>query len=182
MALNKVFLIGNLGRDPELREVGRSVVCDFSLATTERFKNRDKEWEERTEWHKVVVWGKSAEACADNLRKGAQVYVEGKIQSRKWDDKDGNERISFEIIAANVQFLDSRGGGGGGRDRGGNDEDNGGDRSRRAPRRPDYSPRGEGRERGHDDREQREDRPSRRQRGQPTGDKHFDDLEDDIPF
>lgn len=103
--MNKVMLIGNLGRDPETRDAGNSVVCNFPVATTERFKNRDGDQEERTEWHRIVVWGKTAEACDKYLRKGSKVFVEGKIQSRKYD-KDGEEKIAFEIIAVNVQFLD----------------------------------------------------------------------------
>lgn len=121
MSVNRVVLIGNLGRDPELRQSGSSDVCNFPLATSERFKDRSDEMQERTEWHRIVVWGKTAAACAEHLQKGSQVYVEGKIQSRKWEDKDGQERVAFEIIAHNVQFLDGRTGGG--------------DRERDAPRR-----------------------------------------------
>lgn len=120
--LNKVQLIGNLGRDPELRySQSGSPVANLNVATTRKwFDKRLNERKEETEWHKVVVFGKSAEACEQHLTKGRQVYVEGRIQTRSYDDKDGNKRYSTEIVADTVQFLGGRSeGGGGNRGRGG---------------------------------------------------------------
>lgn len=107
--LNRVTLIGHLGRDPETRQAGSVDVCTMSLATSERV-GKDKK-EERTEWHRIVVWGASGLACAANLRKGSKVYVEGRIQSRKWTGKDGVEKSTTEIVADRVLFLDWRGDG-----------------------------------------------------------------------
>jgi single-strand DNA-binding protein len=122
--VNKVILIGNLGRDPELRYTqSQTPVCQLSLATTRAYTNRNNERVEETEWHRVVVWGKQAEFCNQYLTKGRQVYIEGRLQTRSWDDKDGNKRYSTEVVADTVQFLGSRGegggGGGGGAPRGG---------------------------------------------------------------
>ena len=103
---NLVILIGNLGRDPELRYAQEGQpVCNFSIATTEKWKGKDGQQHEKTEWHSIVAWGKTAEICAEHLSKGSSVYIEGRIQSRKWEDKDKNERTSFEINAQVVQFL-----------------------------------------------------------------------------
>ncbi len=108
-SVNKVILIGNLGRDPELRYTqSGQAVANFSLATTERFGGRDGgEQREQTEWHRIVTWGKTAENCAQYLSKGRSVYVEGRIQTRDWEDKDGNKRSTTEIVAQRVQFLGS---------------------------------------------------------------------------
>jgi single-strand DNA-binding protein len=107
--LNKVTLIGNLGRDPELRYTqGGTAVLNFTLATTERWNDREGGKQERTEWHRVVVWGKQAEVCSNLLAKGKQVYVEGRIQSREWKDKEGGERRSYEIVANRVMMLGRR--------------------------------------------------------------------------
>ena len=115
-SVNKVILIGNLGRDPELRFTqGGQAVCNFTLATTERFGGRDGGApQERTEWHRIVVWGKQAENCAQYLAKGRSVYVEGRLQTRDWEDKEGNKRRSTEITALLVQFLGGPRGAGGG--------------------------------------------------------------------
>ncbi len=107
--LNKVLLIGHLGGDPELRDAGGSSVAGFSVATTERWKDKSGEKQERTEWHKIVAWRQLGELCSKYLRKGSKVYVEGEIQTRKWQDKDGNDRWTTEIIAREVKFLDSKG-------------------------------------------------------------------------
>ena len=109
--LNKAMIIGNLGADPELRytQEGRPV-CNFSLATTEKWKDKEGNQQERTEWHKVVVWGKQAENCEKYLSKGRQAYVEGNIQTRDWEDQDGNKRYTTEIVARTVQFLSGGGG------------------------------------------------------------------------
>jgi single-strand DNA-binding protein len=109
--VNKVILIGNLGRDPEVRFTpSGQAVARFSVATTERWRDQQGQPQERTEWHNVVVWGKQAEACGQYLAKGRQVYVEGRIQSRSYDDKDGNKRTVVEIIAQTVRFLGGPGG------------------------------------------------------------------------
>jgi single-strand DNA-binding protein len=111
MAVNKVFLIGNLGRDPEVRFTPNGkAVGRFPLATSEVWTDPEGNRQERTEWHNVVVWGKQAETCGQYLAKGRQVFVEGSIRTRTYDDKDGNRRYMTEIIAQRVQFL-----GGGGR-------------------------------------------------------------------
>jgi single-strand DNA-binding protein len=110
-SVNKVILIGNLGRDPELRYTqGGQAVANFTMATTERFSTREGEKQERTEWHRVVAWGRTGELCAQYLSKGRSVYVEGRIQSREWEDKEGQKRRTTEIVATNVQFLGGRGG------------------------------------------------------------------------
>jgi single-strand DNA-binding protein len=114
-SVNKVILVGNLGRDPELRYIqSGQAVANFSLATNEKWKDKDGNNQERTEWHRVVVWGKSAENCAQYLQKGRSVYIEGKLQTREWEDKDGNKRSTTEIVAQAVQFLGGRGGAAGG--------------------------------------------------------------------
>jgi len=111
MSVNKVILVGNLGKDPEVRytQTG-SAVANFSIATSEQWNDRDGKKQERTEWHNIVVWGKQAEHCGQYLSKGRQVYIEGSIRTRSYDDKSGNKRYITEIIAQRIQFL---GGGGG---------------------------------------------------------------------
>jgi single-strand DNA-binding protein len=105
-SLNKVILIGRLGRDPEMRFTpsGRAVT-NFTMATNEVWTDQSGERQERTEWHRIVTWGKLAENCAKLLSKGKLVYVEGRLQTRSWDDKDGNKRYTTEIIANNMQIL-----------------------------------------------------------------------------
>jgi single-strand DNA-binding protein len=109
--VNKVILVGNLGKDPEVRFTpnGRAL-AKFPVATSERWTDQDGNKQERTEWHNVVVWGKQAETCGQYLAKGRQVFVEGSIRTRQYDDKDGNKRYITEIVARDVRFL-----GGGGR-------------------------------------------------------------------
>ena len=118
--INKAILIGNLGRDPELRyTAGGTAVANFTLATTESWNNnKSGQREERTEWHRVVAWGRTAELCAQYLSKGRTVYVEGRIQSREWEDKEGQKRRTTEIVANTVQFLGGPRGAGGGREAG----------------------------------------------------------------
>ena len=115
-SVNKVILIGNLGRDPELRYTqSGQAVANFTLATSERFANKSGEQQERTEWHRIVAWGKTGELCAQYLSKGRSVYIEGRLQTREWEDKEGQKRSTTEIVAQNVTFLGSpRGGQGGG--------------------------------------------------------------------
>ena len=107
--LNKVTLIGNLGRDPEIRHFeGGSQVAKFSLATNENYRDKNGEWHTRTEWHDIVCWGPLAERVERNLKKGQLVYVEGKISTRKWQDKDGNDRYTTEIVSNIVKSLERR--------------------------------------------------------------------------
>ncbi len=108
--VNKVILVGNLGRDPELSYLpsGQSV-AKFSLATSRSYKDKSGELKEETEWHNIVAWGKLGEICAQYLAKGRQAYVEGRIQSRTWEGRDGNKRTTVEIVAENVQMLGGRG-------------------------------------------------------------------------
>lgn len=111
--VNKVIIVGNLGKDPEVRFTpGGKAVAKLAVATSEKWTDNDGNKQERTEWHNVVVWGKQAESCGQYLSKGRQVYVEGSIKSRQYDDKDGNKRYITEVVARDVRFL----GGGGGRD------------------------------------------------------------------
>ena len=110
MSVNKVILVGNLGRDPEVRATpsGQSV-CNFSLATTERYTDRGGQQRDQTEWHNVVVWGKMADVCGQYLKKGRQVYIEGRLTTRQYEAKDGTgKRYRTEIVAQRVQFLGTR--------------------------------------------------------------------------
>lgn len=111
--INKVILIGNLGADPELRYTpGGQAVADLRLATSRRWQGKDGSPQEETQWHRVVVWGKQAEQCKEFLAKGRQVFIEGRLQTRSWEDRDGNKRYTTEVVAQQVQFLGGRGGGG----------------------------------------------------------------------
>ena len=114
--INKVILVGNLGQDPETRYMpSGSAVTNFTLATNESWKDKQTgEQKDRTEWHRVAMFNRLAEIAAEYLRKGSQVYVEGKLRTRKWQDRDGNDRYTTEIIADEMQMLGGRGGGGGG--------------------------------------------------------------------
>ena len=104
--VNKVILVGNLGKDPQTRSTPNGQeVATLTVATSEKFKGKDGELQERTEWHTVVVWGKQAESCGKYLTKGRQVYVEGRLATRKWTDKEGAERYSTEVVAESVKFL-----------------------------------------------------------------------------
>jgi single-strand DNA-binding protein len=112
-SVNKVILVGNLGRDAELRYTpGGAAVATLNMATTEVWNDKGGQRQEKTEWHRVVLWGKSAESLAEYLTKGKQIYIEGRLQTRQWDDKDGNKRYTTEIRSDKVVLL---GGGGGGR-------------------------------------------------------------------
>ncbi|RMG39537.1 MAG: single-stranded DNA-binding protein [Candidatus Dadabacteria bacterium] len=109
MSVNKVILLGNLGKDPELRYTASQIpVCSFSMATNERRKDQSGNWSDHTEWHNIVTFGKTAENCAQYLKKGRQVYVEGRLQTRKWEDKEGRARYTTEVLANTVQFIGSR--------------------------------------------------------------------------
>jgi single-strand DNA-binding protein len=113
-SVNKVILIGNLGRDPEVRYLpSGDAVANLSVATTEVWKDKAGEKQEQTEWHRVAFFGRQAEICGEYLRKGSSIYVEGRLQTRKWTDKDGNERYTTEIRGDRMQLLGGRGAGGG---------------------------------------------------------------------
>jgi single-strand DNA-binding protein len=157
-SVNKVILIGNLGRDPETRYMpDGGAVTNVSIATTESWKDKNGEKQEKTEWHRVAFFGKLAEIAGEYLKKGSQVYVEGRLQTRKWQDKDGQDKYTTEIIADRMQMLGSRQGMGGG-DREAAGEREGGSR-------PASKPAAAGAAAG----------------AKPAGSK-FDDFEDDIPF
>jgi len=114
MSVNKVILVGRLGRDPETRYTGGGqAVGNFSVATDETFKDKNGERQKRTEWHRITVWGKQAEIAQQYLKKGSLVFIEGRIQSREWQDKEGQKRTSFDIVASNFRMLGGRGDGGG---------------------------------------------------------------------
>src|SRR5689334_20984252 len=126
-SVNKVILVGNLGRDAELRYTpGGAAVATLNMATTEVWNDKAGQRQEKTEWHRVVLWGKSAESLAEYLTKGKQIYVEGRLQTRQWDDKDGNKRYTTEIRGDRIVLL-SGGGGGGGGSRGGGMASRGGE-------------------------------------------------------
>ncbi len=124
MTVNKVILVGNLGRDPEVRQTSTGTpVANLRIATSERRKDREGNWSDHTEWHSVVCFGRTAENVGRFLSKGRQIFVEGRLQTRKWTDKDGRDRWSTEVVADVIRFLGSRrdgdGGGGGGYSGGG---------------------------------------------------------------
>src|SRR5690349_12070134 len=156
-SVNKVIIIGNLGRGPETRYMpDGGAITNISVATTDKWKDKNGEKQEKTEWHRVAFFGKLAEIAGEYLKKGSQVYVEGRLQTRKWQDKDGADKYTTEIVANAMQMLGSRGGGGGGM---GGDRDPGGEREPAAARS------GGG---------------AAKPAGKPGG--KFDDFEDDIPF
>jgi single-strand DNA-binding protein len=167
-SVNKVILVGNLGRDPEVRYTPNgSAVCNLGLATTRNWKNKDSgERQEETEWHRVVLFDRLAEIAGEYLKKGRSVYIEGRLRTRKWTDKDGVEKYTTEIYAEQMQLLGGReGGGGGGDERGGYDE--GGGDSAPAPRRGPPAARSQA---------------APQPRPAPKSSTGFDDMDDDIPF
>lgn len=108
--INKVILVGRLGGDPEVKSVGQgSMVARFNVATSENWTDKNGQRQERTEWHRIVVWGKLADICGKHLSKGRQVYVEGRLQTRQWDDQQGQKRYTTEVVANTVQFLGAAG-------------------------------------------------------------------------
>ena len=156
-SVNKVILVGNLGRDPETRNTtGGEAVTNIRLATTDTWKDKAGEKQERTEWHSIVFFGRQAEIAGEYLKKGRQIYVEGRLQTRKWQDKEGQDRYTTEIVADRMQMLGSREGGS----------------ASMASEPPDHGapaePRGEARAGG-------------KANAAPTK-KNVDDLDDDIPF
>jgi single-strand DNA-binding protein len=121
-SVNKVILIGNLGKDPEVKYTpSGTAVANFTLATNERYKDKDGQWQDRTEWHNIVAWQRTAEIAGEYLKKGRSVYIEGRLQTRSWDDKDGQKHYKTEIVAQDLVLLGGREageGGGAGRTRG----------------------------------------------------------------
>jgi single-strand DNA-binding protein len=187
--INKVILIGNLGRDPETRYTqGGSAVTNLRVATAESWKDRQTgEQQERTEWHSVVCFARLGEIAGEYLRKGSKVYIEGRLQTRKWQDKEGHDRYSTEIVANEMQMLDSRGGGGGGggADMGGADGDpmeapvrQGGTRNQSARGGADRG----GADRGGSDRGGADRDGAMQSRDSGATSDFADDIDDDIPF
>lgn len=126
-SVNKVIILGNLGQNPEVKYLpSGQAVCEMRIATSETYRDRNEQPQERTEWHRVVVWGKTGENCGKYLQKGQKVYVEGRIQTRSWDDKEGKKQYMTEVVANQVVFLGGRGGEDGPRASGGG---GGGERS-----------------------------------------------------
>lgn len=124
--INKVILIGNLGADPEIRYTQNGTpVASFTVATTERWKGQDGQMQEQTEWHRITAWQRLAEICGEYLSKGSKVYIEGKLQTRKWQDQSGNDRYTTEIVAREMKMLSPRGGSGGSGGQGGGYNDGG---------------------------------------------------------
>lgn len=113
MSVNKAIILGRLGKDPEIRYTTSGMaVANFSVATSEVSKDKDGQRQEKTEWHNIVVWGKTAEFCKEYLAKGREVYLEGKIQTRKWQDQSGQARYTTEIVAREIKFVGSKSGNG----------------------------------------------------------------------
>ena len=166
-SVNKVILVGNLGRDPETRyTTGGEAVTNISIATTDTWKDKAGEKQERTEWHRVVLFGRQAEIAGEYLKKGRSVYIEGRLQTRKYTDKDGVEKYSTEIVADRMQLLGGRDGPGGGGGSGGD---------------VDFAGAGAGGgERGGGAR--REGSGGGTKGGGAAGKKNPDDFDDDIPF
>ena len=163
-SVNKVILVGNLGKDPEVKYTPQgTAVAKITVATSNSYKDKTSgEWQETTEWHNVVLWQRLAEIAGEYLKKGSKVYIEGSLRTRKWQDKSGNDRYTTEIIANEMQMLDSRGGGGMGGG-GGGDYGGGGGRGKQQQSPPDDFDQG----------------------GPPAGggpDKGGGEFDDDIPF
>ncbi len=157
--INKVILVGNLGNDPETRYMPNgNAVTNITIATSDSWKDKQSgEQQERTEWHRVVFFNRLAEIVGEYLRKGSQVYVEGRLQTRKWQDNNGNDRYTTEIVANEMQMLGARGGSGGGQQYGGDSMGGGGEQPA-----PSSKPVG--------------------QQSQPQKSGGMDDFDDDIPF
>ena len=159
-SVNKVILIGNLGKDPETRYLpSGDAVTNFSIATTEKWKNKSGEQQEHTEWHRISMFGKVAEIAGEYLKKGSPVYVEGRIRTRKWQDKEGQDKYTTEIVGDRMQLLGSRGGGSG-------SASGGAEPMAREPREPAAAASGGG-------------KPAAGKKG---GGGAFDQMDDDIPF
>ncbi len=163
-SVNKVILVGNLGRDPEVRYMPNGeAVCNFSIATTDSWKDKSGAKQERTEWHNIVMYRKLAEIAGEYLKKGRPVYIEGRLQTRKWQTKEGQDRYTTEIIADQMQMLGTRDGGGSNAAYdGGMDQSGGMDEYNQAPAAA-----------------QTRSAPAAKPATSGSG---FDDFEDDIPF
>jgi single-strand DNA-binding protein len=160
-SVNKVILVGNLGRDPEMRYMpSGDALASFSIATTDNWKDKNGQKQERTEWHRISMFGKQAEIAGEYLKKGSSVYIEGRLQTRKWQDKEGNERQTTEVVADRMQML-------GGRSGGNTYEVMDDDFNQDAPpaRQPAAT-----------------SAPRQAPAQKPAGGSGFDDFEDDIPF
>ncbi len=168
-SVNKVILIGNLGRDPEVRYTpSGSAVCNVTLATTRSWKSKESgEKVEETEWHRIVFYDRLAEIAGEYLKKGRSIYVEGRLKTRKWTDKDGVEKYTTEVIAQEMNMLGSREGMGGGAS-GGGEEEGGGYGERSAEQRPAPASRPQ-------------QAPAQRQAPKAAS-TSFDNMDDDIPF
>ena len=173
-SINKVILIGNLGRDPEVRYTPNgAAICNVTIATSRNWKDKNSgEKMEETEWHRVVFYDRLAEIAGEYLKKGRPVYVEGRLKTRKWTDKDGAEKYTTEIIADNMQLLGGREGGGGGDEAGGGGysraaQGGGGDSGGGAPRQERSAPAA---------------RPAASKPAAAKSSTGFDDMDDDIPF
>jgi single-strand DNA-binding protein len=169
-SVNKVILIGNLGRDPEVRYMpSGSAMCTVAIATSRNWKNKESgERQEETEWHRVVFFDRLAEIAGEYLKKGKSVYVEGRLKTRKWTDKDGIEKYTTEIVAQEMTMLGGRDGGGDDMGQGGQGEPSAAAPRAEAPRRS--AP------------PQRAPAPAAAQRPAPKSSTGFDDMDDDIPF
>lgn len=171
-SVNKVILVGNLGRDPEVRYMPNGeAVCNFSIATTDSWKDKAGAKQERTEWHNIVMYRKLAEIAGEYLKKGRPVYVEGRLQTRKWQTKEGQDRYTTEIIADQMQMLGGREGGGSNASYdGGMDQSSGGDDSSysQAP--------------SNQNQVKQSNAPAQSTAKPAAGGSGFDDFEDDIPF
>ena len=166
-SVNKVILLGNLGRDPEVRYTpGGDAVASMSIATTETWKDKGGQRQEKTEWHNVVMYRRLAEIAGEYLKKGSSVYIEGRLQTRKWQDKQGNDRYTTEIAADHMQMLGQR--------------DSGGSSDRRGGGRQDYHPAGGEHGAAGGSPSQRQKVPERRTPNPPPD--NFADMDDDIPF
>jgi len=176
--VNKVILIGNLGQEPELRYTGSgTAVCNMRLATNESYTNRDGEEVQKTEWHNVVAWGRLGEVCNEYLDKGSQVYFEGSLQTRSWEDRDDNTRYTTEVKAREMMFLDSNrqgapGGDGFNQDQGYQDED--------FDQRPPQQQSGKSGQPGQSG--QSGQSGASQQSGGPSGDEETFEPDDELPF
>lgn len=157
-SVNKVILVGNLGRDPEMRYMpSGDAIANFSVATTDNWKDKNGQKQERTEWHRISMFGKLAEIAGEYLKKGSSVYIEGRLQTRKWQDKEGNERQTTEVVADRMQMLGGRSSG--------NAYEAMDDEDQSAP--PQRQP---------------ASAPAQKPAAAPASGSGFDDFEDDIPF
>jgi single-strand DNA-binding protein len=170
-SVNKVIIVGNLGKDPEVRYMpSGSAICNVTVATTRQWKNKESgEKMEETDWHRVVFFDRLAEIAGEYLKKGRSIYVEGRLRTRKWTDKEGKDQYTTEVVATEMQMLGSREGGGGGAGHSGSDDEGGGgyDRERSAPQRPAPA-----------------SRPAAQATSKPAAKSStgFDNMDDDIPF